>query len=627
MGVRPPTMSRIPDETVQQVLAATDIVVLISRYVKLKKSGANWSGLCPFHTEKSPSFSVSQSRNSYHCFGCGAGGTAIGFVMEQEGLSFPEAVRKLAEAAGIVIQEEVWDANTEREAKERSLLKRVHEEMAQFLHALLLKHAVAAPARDYLKSRGITSTVAKNWLLGYAPEQDIYMRQWAAEHKYSEAVMVRAGIFGETDNGRKYPRFRNRLMIPLRNETSECIGFSGRALAPGEKAKYVNSPETPIFTKGRMLFGFDKSKKAIGKEGYAIVLEGQLDLVTAYEAGVHNVCASQGTAFTEDHVRMLKRHAQEVVLCFDADSAGFKAAERSYQILAPAGFTVKVATLPKGEDPDSLIKSQGADVFRSFIAKAADFLDFQITHKQATMGNNLSQQVSLIEKIAVDIAMNPSVSARELMIRSHAAQLGVGEDAFRKQVAVFIKRQQRAAEEQRKNPLVKQVGSTHEPAPMTRADAAKQLLAAQEKPALWLAGMALTKAEVLEWLREQDMLPLLNALRGTTLLERVWRSSFDAEDEAARSTFFATLAPEEETAFTQLLARTRFAGGIPEAEDALKNLDIVRLQRAVQQATAKLKTPGLAHEEVDRINIERLALNQELLTRTRPTPIVPQKSP
>ena len=278
---------------------------------------------------------------------------------------------------------------------------------------------------------------------------------------------------------------------------------------------------------------------------------------------------------------------------------------------------MKVATLPKGEDPDSLIKSQGADVFRSFIAKAADFLDFQITHKQATLGNDLRNQIALAEQTAVHIAMNPSVSARELMIRSHAGQLGIGEEALRKQVAVFAKRQQRQAEEQRKNPMVKQIGGNDAPAPMNRTEVAKLLIANEEKPALWLAGMALSKPEVLDWLRDQDLLPLIKSMRGTTLLERVWRSGFDAGDAAALATFLATLPPEEETAFSQLLARTRFDGGIPDAEEALKNLDIVRVQRAIQEATHKLKTPGLAASEVDRINFERLALNQELLAKTR----------
>ena len=259
------------------------------------------------------------------------------------------------------------------------------------------------------------------------------------------------------------------------------------------------------------------------------------------------------------------------------------------------------------------------DTQTSFIARAADFLDFQIKHKQATLGTGYRQQVELAEKVAVEIAMVPSVSGRELMIRSHAAQLGIGEDALRKQVAVFIKRQQRQAEEQRKNPLVKQIGGSDEPAPPSRAELAKQLLASQEKYALWLAGLALTKPEVLDWLREQDMLPLLKSLSGTTLLELVWRSSFDAGDEAARMTFLATLAPEEETAFTQLLARNRYEGGIAEAEEALKNLDIMRLRRAVQLAKARVRTPGLAPAEVDRINFEYLALQQELLARTRPT--------
>ena len=223
----PSLMQRIPEETIQQVLAATNIVDVIGRVVTLKRSGADFVGLCPFHTEKSPSFRVSPSKGFYHCHGCKAGGTAFKFLQEHEGLTFTEAVKRLADAAGIRIEEQVWDANAEREAKHRAALKRVHTDITEWFHSLLLRHPMADAARQYLKGRGLNSTIAKNWQLGYAPEQSMWMRRWAAEKKYSEQLMIDAGLFKRSDRGETYPYFRHRLMFPIRNENGEVIAFSG----------------------------------------------------------------------------------------------------------------------------------------------------------------------------------------------------------------------------------------------------------------------------------------------------------------------------------------------------------------------------------------------------------------
>ena len=596
-------MPRIPEETIQQIIAATDIVELVGRYVKLKRSGANYSGLCPFHTEKSPSFNVSPSRNSYHCFGCGAGGSAIRFLQEHDGLTFPEAVKRLAEAAGIRIEEEVWDANAEREARQRSLLKQMHKDLAEYLHALLLRHEMADAARQYLKSRGINSAIAKNWQLGYAPDHGSVLRRWAAEKKYPEHALIEGGVFKQADDGRSYPYFRHRLMFPIRNENGEVIAFSGRLLdAEAKAAKYLNSPETPIFSKSKVFFGFDKSKRAIAKAGQAVVCEGQIDMLMVYEAGFQNVVASQGTAFTEYHARLLKRHCDEVVLCFDSDNAGYKAAEKSFHILSPVGLVVKVAKLPKGEDPDSLIRKQGPEEFARLIRSAAEFLDFQIAHKMATQGTDLRNQVQLIEQTAATIAMNPSVAGRDLSIRSHAGQLGLTEDALRREVNVFVKRQQ---------------SNKPAPAAATTLDEGRKLLNAQHKTARLLTRFALSEPEVLDWLREADIGPLLKELPGTEMLGRVWRAAFEAGDEAAQTAFFATLPAEEEAAFAQLLAQPMPKGGLEAAREAWNSLDLARLLHLKQQAQLKLKQPGLSAEEAARLQQKVIAFNKEYLDRTR----------
>ena len=603
-------MARIPEETIQQIIAATDIVDVIGRYVKLKRAGTNHTGLCPFHTEKSPSFSVSSTRRAYHCFGCGAGGTVIRFLMEHDGLPFIEAARKLGEAAGIRIEEEVWDANAEREAKHRSALKRLHEDIAAWYHSLLLKHEMADAARQYLKSRGVTSAVAKNWMLGFAPEQDMWVRRWAAEKKYSDQLLVDAGIFILTDDHRTYSRFRNRMMIPIRNESGECIGFSGRLLAPDAKAaKYLNSPETVLFSKSKVLFGFDKSKRAIGKDDRVIVCEGQLDTITVFESGVQNVVGTQGTAFTEFHAKVLKRQCSEVVLCFDSDNAGYKAAERSFQILSPAGLNVKVAKLPAGEDPDSFVKKFGADAFRAEIEKAVDFLDFQIKHKRATLGNDLKHQVQLVEQTAVTIAMSPSISKRDMMIRSHANQLGVSEDALRKEVNNFVRRQL-------KNP--QQGGQAAQNQPRSAVEEAKRMIASQNKTGLLLCKLALSHVEVLEWLRHIDLEELLRDLPGNELLGRVWHAHFAAGDEAAQAAFFATLSAEEEAAFAQLLAQPMPAGGLPEAQQAWVSMGLTRLQHLIQQTQAQMNDPNLSSEKLAEMHERVMAWRKECLDLTRP---------
>lgn len=599
-------MSRIPEETIQQVIAATNIVDLVGKYVKLKRDGPGFKGLCPFHTEKTPSFTVSPTRNTYHCFGCGAGGTAIRFLMEHDGLQFVEAVKRLAEAAGIRLEEQVWDANAEREAKQRAILKKVHEDIAVFYHELLLRSPLADAARQYLKSRGLTSAVAKNWQMGYAPENPDLLRRWSADHKYSGEILVEAGILAQADDGRKYPRLRHRLMFPIRDENGTIVAFSGRVLSPDQKGgKYVNSPETPIFSKSKVLFGFDKSKRAIAKAEKVIICEGQLDVIAAFEAGVQNVSAPLGTAFTESHVKMLKRLTKEVVLCFDADNAGYNAAEKAFKILSPEGMIVRVASLPKGEDPDSMIRKNGPEAFAAEIEKAVDFLDFQIAHKKAAMGGtDMRNQVQLIEQTAVTIAMNPSISARDLMIRSHAGSLGVGEDVLRKEVEKFVKSRAKSEEKEAKA--------------VTSVDETRKFLESQHDNAQMLVCLALADAEVLEWLRKEDIEELHHDFPGTDMLHRIWVAHFPAGDEGALSVFLTSLSAAEEAAFSQLMSKRKMAeGGLPKAKEALAALQTERLNHLMVRARALMKQPGLSPERVQELHNQVMEWRKEYLDRTK----------
>src|SRR6266705_2593445 len=340
-------MGTIPTETIEQVAAANDVVEVIGSYFPLKRAGANFKALCPFHQEKTPSFTVSPSRQTFHCFGCGVGGSVFRFVMDYEHVDFPSAVRKLAARSGITIVEKRGAADEERQYETRRTLLKLHGEAAEWFHENLVKREVGEPARKYLRKRGITAEIAKRWQLGYAPDEWDAFGSWARARGYDARDLITSGLVRTKDEAdsdqnqisnlkpqTSYDRFRGRIMFPIHNDVGEVIAFSGRLLKDEEgAAKYLNSPETPLFRKGNVLFGLHKSKRALIEANCAIVCEGQLDLISLFEAGITNVVAPQGTAFTENQARILKRYVDEVVLCFDSDAAGAKAAERSLDAL------------------------------------------------------------------------------------------------------------------------------------------------------------------------------------------------------------------------------------------------------------------------------------------------------
>lgn len=616
-------MPRIPEETIQQVIAATDIVALIGRSVKLRREGAAFKGLCPFHNEKTPSFNVSPTRNTFHCYGCGAGGTAIRFVMDHDGLSFVEAVKRLADAAGIRIEEEVWDANAEAEAKRRSLLLRANREAAAWFHLLLMKHKIAAPARDYLKSRGISSDVAKNWQMGYAPPSGAFYREWMAQVKIPENVLVEAGLFKQADDDRgprrAYPHFRERLMFPIRNDNGDVIAFSGRILNPeASPAKYVNSPETPLFSKSRVLFGYDRSKRFVSKSSQAIVCEGQIDMIMVFEAGFQNVVAGQGTAFTEFHAKALKKLCNEVILCYDSDNAGYKAAGKAFEILSPIGLSVKVASLPAGEDPDSLIRTQGKEAFQAVLDGAADFLEYQIRRLRASgKGDGMAERVRMAEQVASAISLFTGVAQRVAAVNKVAKLLEISEE----QLNAMVKR---AEKEKKNNPGPG--GGGNDASPVKVEDDAKKLLSAQHKTALLLAQMALRDAEILHWLRESGCEDILQDVPGTELLSLLVHSRYDPADDTSQLAFMAGLPRHEEAAFAKLQAQPRAPGGLEDAKQALYTLELARLDNLIRNTYAKQRQSGLSPQETERLQqqaMELTALRKECLDRTKRSPDTP----
>ncbi|HLX95698.1 MAG TPA: DNA primase, partial [Verrucomicrobiae bacterium] len=341
----------IPPAILERIRAASDIVDVIGSYLPLKKAGANFVALCPFHKEKSASFNVNPHRQIFHCFGCHKGGDVFTFVKEYENIGFVDAVRRLADRSKIPLE---FDQNP-HEQQSRHLkdqLLQIHEQIAQRWQNCLLNEAAGQLARDYLARRGVSPEAVKLFRLGAAPDAWDDTVNWAKSKDHDPALVEKAGLILRKEGSEHYyDRFRGRLIFPICDEQGRVIGFSGRVLAGDEKtAKYVNSPETPIFTKSRVFFGLDKSKRAILDAGFAIVCEGQLDLIACFMAGVQNVVAPQGTAFTDQHARILKRYVNEVVLCFDSDEAGQSAAVRSLDHLLASGLAVRVAVVPAPHD-------------------------------------------------------------------------------------------------------------------------------------------------------------------------------------------------------------------------------------------------------------------------------------
>ncbi|MCX8144714.1 MAG: DNA primase [Azovibrio sp.] len=362
----------IPESFIQDLLARVDIVDLIDGYVRLKKAGANYSACCPFHNEKTPSFTVSPSKQFYHCFGCGAHGTAIGFLMEYQGLSFVEAVKELADRVGMQVPEPGrGDAGVVRGGARR--LTEIMARAAQYYKDQLKQSRTAI---DYLKSRGLTGEICARFGIGYAP--DGWQNLATVFTDYGAPELVTAGLVIENEQGRRYDRFRDRIMFPIVNPKGEVIGFGGRVIGAGEP-KYLNSPETPIFEKGREVYGLPQARQDLRRDNTAIVVEGYMDVVALAQHGVGNAVATLGTATTTSHVQKLLQQVDRIVFCFDGDAAGRKAAwralENSLAALADSK-AIGFAFLPEPEDPDSYVRQFGADALRALIAQATPLSDF-----------------------------------------------------------------------------------------------------------------------------------------------------------------------------------------------------------------------------------------------------------
>ena len=418
----------ITEATVEEIKARIDLADLIASYgVQVKTAGASKKACCPFHHEKTPSFNINESKGFYHCFGCGESGDAIKFVQKMDGLTFVEAVKKLAEQCGVKIEEK-----EDPSAGKRKKLLALMAELAQFYHRCLLKMKEAEPARAYLKSRDLGDEVQESFLIGYAPNGAAPMMKWAEKYGFTAEEMEEAGVIkpprGPGDQG--YHRFGGRLMFSIRDKQGRVVAFSGRQLVASKNSgKYVNSPETLIFKKSNVLFGFDKAAGHIAKSAHheAIVCEGQIDTIRLHVSGFPVAVASQGTAFTEEHVRMLKKVADQVVLVFDDDAAGHKATIRTAGLFLAAEMPVRVVSLPEGDDPDSYLRKHPTEDFQKLLDNAESIMSFQVRAEKSkeTNPDSIDAMARITKAVLGTIAQSKNAVIKAGMVGEAAKLLGV----------------------------------------------------------------------------------------------------------------------------------------------------------------------------------------------------------
>ncbi len=378
------------DSTLEEIKSRIDIVDLISDYVSLKKAGQNWKGLCPFHTEKTPSFTVSPAKQIYHCFGCGNGGDIFTFLVRSESLSFPEALNMLAKRAGVTLKERPADTV---KAGEKETLFHIHKDAVVFFQQHLLKDTRAS---GYLKGRGIDGDIQKTFSLGYAPNSWNALLHYLTRKGYKPEDIKKTGIVTQGTKG-VYDTFRDRIMFPIFDLKGDVIAFGGRSIN-GNEPKYLNSPETPIFSKSRILYGLSHAKDAVKKAGYVLIMEGYLDVISASMYGYANSVAPLGTACTKEHGKLIKRFVEDAIIVFDSDAAGIKAAKNAAGILLESGLNVQVLSIPDNEDPDGYLRKKGKAAFQDLIDHPFTIIEF-IMHQKADKRAKAREAIETILKV------------------------------------------------------------------------------------------------------------------------------------------------------------------------------------------------------------------------------------
>ena len=523
-------MALFPASFIADLKSHADIVQIVQQVVQLRRSGVAWKGLCPFHGEKTPSFQVNGEKGVFHCFGCGVGGDVIKFVELYDKVTFPEAVRQLAARVGLAVPEAEDSKQDAEGQRDRDSLLKAHEVAARWFHEQLTTPAGAA-ARRQLQDRGLTTETIETIGAGYAPSSREGLKARLLKEGFGLPLMLRSGLVVQRDAGTVLDRFRNRLMIPIHRDNGAIVAFGGRAMEAGQQPKYLNSPETPIYVKGRTLYGLHLSRAAITRAKHAVMVEGYFDVAQAYQAGITNVVASSGTALTPAQAKLLKRFASKVVLSFDPDAAGQGASARSSELLVAEGFQVNVAMLPSGEDPDNFIRKSGGAAYQEKLRNSRPYLEYLLD--RASAGHDFSKDESrrefLNEMLAV-AARIPDAAARDQFADRLAHKARITEEVVRTEIRRAAVQRQTVIEE-RTLPAMGQFK------PAERG----LIWAIMKDPAAAVAALAELEDGDLEGLSGAGIVQQARSLQGwpadsipRTLLERLSKGETTVIDEICR---------------------------------------------------------------------------------------------
>lgn len=437
-------MPMIPEEVIEQVRNETNIADIIGQFVALRKSGSNLMGLCPFHDENSPSFSVNEDRQLFKCFGCGKGGNVFTFMMELENLTYPEAILKVADMSGIEISDQYKQNNSQKpkmNSTETKLIE-MHEKSAEVYHHILMNTELGQKALDYLHDRGLTDDTIKYYQIGFAPNDNVINR-FLVEQKFEYQDMRKSGLFLEDDEGKLRDRFFNRIMFPIKNEFGSIIGFSGRVLNKEDStAKYLNSPETDIFNKRDVLFNLSNAKAAIRKKDAVILFEGFMDVISAYQSGIENGIASMGTSLTNDQIKVINRHCNSVYVCYDGDAAGQNAINRALSLLGNSSLTLRVIQMPEGIDPDEYRKQFGEEKFADYMSKSIESpISFKMRYYKLNRNlDNETDKFSYIQDVLKEVAKVDQPIERDLYINQLSDQFNLNKNDLTMTMNSFIQK-------------------------------------------------------------------------------------------------------------------------------------------------------------------------------------------
>ena len=584
-------MGLFPAAFIDDLKSHTDIVQIVQERVSLRRSGATYKGLCPFHGEKSPSFHVNGDKGFFHCFGCGVGGDVIKFVELYDKLPFPEAVRQLAARAGLQVPEAEQPGQDAESQRDRESILKAHEIAAAWFREQLAAPAGAA-ARRLLTSRGLTEATIEQFGMGYAPASKDGLTARLRKEGFAVPALMKTGLVVERDGGAVVDRFRNRLMIPICRDNGAIIAFGGRAMEAGQQPKYLNSPETPIYVKGRTLFGLHLSKPAITKARYAVMVEGYFDVAQAYQAGVQNVVASSGTALTSSQARLLKRFASKVVLSFDPDTAGQGAAAKSSELLVAEGFQVNVAMMPAGDDPDTFIRRHGGAAYQERLRQSRQYLDY------------------LMDRASSDYDLRRDEDRRTFLDRMLAVAARIPDAAGRDQFADRLAHTARITEE------------------VVRAEIRKAAVQRQttlERRQVPSLGQVKTCEKGLIWALVRDPGPGFAALDGLDrmdlsgfvtgpILEQA-RSLQGWPTEALPQALMERLTTQEAELVAELSAQPAPPVLVPaDCVSELRRLHLVRERADLQRQMDRLLEQGIpsSDDRINQLGMRQLALKQQI---------------